>query len=309
MKKHAIASTLVLLLAAAVGTQAEDMIFFQSSSRDMDAWVEADARARLSLGRLLVSERNKSGDTGNILLSENLPYFKEGVVELDVKQVIAGTYSLQMLLFKQGQHVGAVDLATGEKREGPTSFWLKAYEVPPGTDELLFKLWVGGMEGASTKFNDLTYTVSLNEELYVLDEHFEAPGTWEQDNVLISFDRDGAEVRLKPGVAYGSFLHSKRLDRAGFDKLLIDVPEVENGNMTIQFIMFDQEDTYITSVDVMKAFTKGKHILRSGDIEWAPGTEHFMIKLWLGGQPSARAELTRMMAFKSEPQPETLTEN
>jgi hypothetical protein len=304
---------LFLLLARSVSAGSIEL--FRATVSGEDAWHGEDAKVRFKLGRLEFAEHGKRNASGGVLLNRNLPFLGKGMLEVDVKQVRAGSYQVEILAFKNGGHIATLEAGAGE-REGvrfrlsvdgavppPGGMDMEGRPIdvvlPPETDEIGLRVRVGGMRGASTKFNDIVYKALFDDSLVLLRVEGEAFPDWDPDHLVVS-EQDGVAAGEPADTStFGSLLSSQRIDRGSFDRMVLQLSEVAPGaGVSVQFVAFDHEGTYAGSIDVAKNLPAGTYVFKAGNVPWFPRAEQFQVKLWVGGGIDAVAHVERLLVLK-----------
>ena len=137
------------LLFAATFAGAEEWNLFQASSAGADVWSWGGARIKQDGAELVILENNADGDYGDVYVSDRFPRLPGGVIKWQVGRVMAGTYTLQVLAFRGDTVVGSVDLAKDSAGTDMKMAQVDSMNLPPEADQLMFKVWVSGAEGAS----------------------------------------------------------------------------------------------------------------------------------------------------------------
>jgi hypothetical protein len=288
---------MVVCLLASLA-HAEKLRLFRASETGADAWIWGGARIKEKLGKLLISEHNKRGETGDVFTADRLPYFEDAVIELDVDQVIAGSYSFQVLGFINEDHKSTIELVTASTDPGRNTFSLKGRNMAEGVNRIAFKFWVGDAEGASMKLNDLVYTLRVDEEKIALDHRFRDKEEWQEENLLIGLTAEGAGLSVLPGKTFGAVLRDQRIERADVDTVIFELDDVSGGDVTLQLVAFDPENNYLESFNAIKKVTSGIHAVRLQDLPFPGNADWFAVKIWLGGGVSAKATLKRILIVK-----------
>lgn len=296
-----IAATLLLGAKCAF---AEDLTLFQASSAGPDAWGWGDAKMKKAKEGLSIQENGKSKPVGDVFVLERFAYMPEGILELDVSQMVTGTYTLQILAFKGDANIATTDVLTESKIGGKQVFPLDKIKLPPETERITFKIWVGGTRGASVVLNELKYSVSIPVEKITFDKPINSNTTEVVTDKTTWMPADnGGTIALKsnePSELIGSAVLPDVMKNPKEGTLLLDVPSVKNGNISIQLVAFDDKASYLNSVEVLTKVGAGWHAVRLSQVLWPEGTETFKVKIWIGGDSGAigTAVLKRMMVFK-----------
>ncbi len=288
----------LLSIASACAVYGEDLEIFRLSRGGTDNWIWGEARIKSKLGKFLLQEYNKKGTYGDVYTADRFPYVKNGIIKLNVDQVISGSYTLQLLAFQGDKHIETIDLVKGATQTGHNAFSLNTIDMKPGVDSILFKFWVGDMEGAATKLIDLAYVLPVADDALVFDERFEDVSVWQGEQAIMARVRDETAVTLGPGETFGAIIHPEKIGISQASLLFLDIADVQNGDMTVQLVAFDDIGTYLKSIDVIKSVRAGTHVVRLHQVNWPSHADSFMIKIWLGGQISAKAIMNRVAIVK-----------
>lgn len=279
-------------------TQAEDLRLFQASKAGDQVWVWGGAKAKLKDGKLVVSLHNSEGEAGDTYVGMRLPYFPSGKVEIAVRHVAAGDYTLQVLGFKNNAHVDTVQLISHATAPVSKSFTAKNVGLTNGVEEILFKVWVGGATNASVIIDDLTYSLPLDGYETMFDEHFQKMESWENEGLVLNVSQNGTVLTLKPDTTFGSILLQKQFPVQDGMKLLWNIGRVDDGDATLQFIGFDKDGKYVKSMDGAKNVRGGWSSMSIPATGWPPEVASVQIKLWVGGRATASARFGRLLLLK-----------
>lgn len=299
MKRQGIRLVLLCIITAAMATQAAELELFNARSIEEDQWTWSDARMEKNDYGLLVTEINKTGDYGNVFVDRRLPYHPAGRVDLDVAQIMSGAFTLQALAFVGDTHIHTAELIKGSTRTGPQSFALDRFEFPPETQSVLFKLWAVETEGASLLLNDLRYVLPIEETGILRDEQVDRAEHWEGSDLIVTPVTTGVRATLVEGKAYGNLLFGPMFPRAETSTLLLNVPEMSYGVLTLQLAAFNSSGEFIEAFDVIKRFGAGWHGIPLDRLAWPDTAAQFRIKLWLEGTAGAEAIIDRVLLLKN----------
>jgi hypothetical protein len=298
-------AVVLFTLSLGAGTaRAEDLTLFQASTAGADAWGWGDAKLKAGSDGLSIQEAGKSKSVGDVYVLERFAFLPEGIVELDVNRVVSGSFTLQLLAFKGDANIGSQDLVTESKTGGKLQFPLSAVKLPAETERITFKIWVGGAKGATTVLNDLKYTASIPADKIVFDKPITSNSTEiETDKTSWTASDTGGTLAIKsndPSELIGSAVVPDVMKTTKEGTLLLDVPSVKNGTISIQLAAFDDKGAYLNSVEVLNKVGAGWHAVNLGKVQWPEGTDSFKVKIWIGGQTGsiATAVLKRMMVVK-----------
>jgi hypothetical protein len=279
----------------------ESLELFKASASGADAWVWGTARIKEKDGLLAVTEQNDTDSYGDVFVSDRFPFLAGGEVRLDVAQVVKGDYTFQLLGFKGQENVATVDLIKSATQNGQRAFSLAKAGLPEDVDQIGFKVWVGGGEGATTVLKDLVYVFDLEQTAILLDERMTDKKAWQNESLALTTSPDGRiELGLNPGSTYGSILHLKRLRKDQHLTLLLGLEEVQAGSVSAQLVVFGADGTYQESLDVIQHAQAGWHGMPLDALLAAELSPAFQIKLWVGGTDATRARVSRVMVLKSK---------
>ncbi|MBN1270627.1 MAG: hypothetical protein JXB04_13645 [Kiritimatiellae bacterium] len=270
---------------------------FRASVAGADAWQWGGARIQEKRGAFVITEHNKQADYGDVFVADRLPLFQDASVELDVREVSGGSYSLQVLGFKDDLHLASADVIKNSAETGGQIVSMKSIGFVDEIETVVFKIWVAG-EGASVVIGDLVYVLPLDDEKVISDERFTKVDGWEADGALLSAAREGGILTLAPGRTYGSILLPDRRDKDTGLTLLLDLPKITDGRVTVQLVQFDELGDYLESADILKDVGPGFHSIPLEEVKWHPQAEQYMIKFWLSGTVAAEAVLRRLVLMR-----------
>lgn len=286
---------LLLVWSTAGALSAEEIELFNAQTAPEEAWSWSDARIRKQDNRLVVTEINKQGMVGNVFPENRFPYHPGGVVALDVESVPSGSYTFQVMAFAGATPIFTVEPVKDSTQAGPFEIPLAKLNLPPETQSILFKLWVGNAEGASAVLKNLRYTVPVAPDVVLLDERFASPTDWTASDCVLASATQGVRMSLSEGKSFGNILLNQTLGWDDNAWLLVHAPEVSAGTITLQLAAFNGMGEYLESVDAIHAVGAGWHGIRLGQVAWPQGTLKFQVKLWLGGASESSAVFDRLL--------------
>lgn len=289
---------LPVLLLAVLGAAGEDLVLFSAANAGADVWSWGEARIERDGALLNITERNRTGDYGDVFVSDRLAYLPGGLIKMDVKRVLSGGYTLQVLAFKGDSHVATADVVKDSIRVGPQILKLGATTLPEDTEAVVFKIWVAGMEGAGILLRELKYYLPIDDASVLMDLRVDPTTSCAADNVLWTPAAGGGTMALPPEFTYGSVLFPQYVDRDGAETLVLHTTDLRDGSITAQVVAFDEQDTYLDSRDVLKRVESGLKTADLGTLEWPEGTVKFRVKLWLEGTEGCSAVIRRVLVVK-----------
>ncbi|MFH0953123.1 MAG: hypothetical protein V1873_02205 [Verrucomicrobiota bacterium] len=294
-----VAGMLAGLLFGAARLGAEEMVLFNMKTTGADAWSWGQAQASWDAGELVVTENNKLKAHGDIFLSDRLPYLPGGEVLMDVGQVLAGSYTLQVLAFQGNSFLLSSDLIHDALKPGPRTATLNTAGLPPFTDGILFKIWVANAEGAAIRIKDFKYFATLDPTNLIYDRVVEATTPVELDRLTWTpVENAGATIALITNESYGSVLFTDPIPKPDTGTLMIQIPSVKRGSLTVQFAALDGAGQYLSALDVIKRVGAGWRSTQLASLSWPEGTKSFQIKIWLEGVEEASATITRLIVLR-----------
>lgn len=292
------------VLAGAGIALAEDLVLFKASSAGPDAWGWGEAKLKKDKDGFAIQENGKQNSVGDVYVLERFAYLPEGVVELDINRVSAGSATLQLLAFKGDAHIGTADLAKEIKVGGKQQFPLKGVQLPPETEMITFKIWIGGARGAAMVLNDLTYSASIPADKIAADKKItsDTTGIVTDKTSWMPSDKGGTIALLTTDASglIGSAVLPDVFKNPKEGMLLLDVPSVRNGNISVQLVAFDEKSAYLNSVEVINKVGAGWYAVPLWKVQWPEGTDSFKVKIWLGGTSESigTATVRRVMVIK-----------
>lgn len=292
--------TVLLTIAVCVSSAcalAEDIELFRASKMGDAAWVWGGARLKEKGGQLVIKEHNSDAAYGDVFMADKSPYFKDALVDLNIEDC-SGALTPQAVAFEGDKYLASYDLAAQIAEPGSYTFDFKDSELPAETETILFKFWIGGEEGAYAAIRDLVYRLPITDEDVLIKERFEKKDAWETQDTLLGIAVAGAKLSIQPGKPYGAMLYMPLISKEEGTMLLLDAPMVQNGNISMQLVAFDDIGEYLRSIDVLKEVGPGMHVVDIDKVSWPPQAEQYRVKLWIGGQPNATALLNRLMLIR-----------
>lgn len=296
MKKSIILLAFVVALSA-VCSPAEDLELFRASKLGDSVWVWGGARLKKKGDVFTITEHSQEADYGDVFMADKIPFFKDALVDI-VIQNATGAVTLQALGFKGDDYLGTHDLLSQIAEPGSYSLDFKGAVLPEESERILFKLWIGGEEGATASIRDLVYRLPVKDENILINDRFAKTAQWETQDTLIGVDVAGAKLTLQPGKTFGAILYLPLIPKDENTLLLLDTPVVLNGNISVQVVAFDDIGEYLRSIDVLKEVGAGMHVVDMGAVSWPPQSEQYRIKIWIGGAVNAEALLSRMLLIR-----------
>ncbi|HMP74988.1 MAG TPA: hypothetical protein PKE12_01710 [Kiritimatiellia bacterium] len=296
--KHSLA--LFLWITAANLASAGELELFNARTAPEEGWSWSDARIRKHGNHLQIVEINKQGDVGNVFVEQRFPYHPRGEITLHTREMAQGVHTFQVMGFAGDTPLRAVEPVKDASRAGSHVLRMRDLRLPPETQSVLFKIWVGGAEGAALELEEFRYVLPVDADDILVEERFGPETEWIADDVVGQVDAAGLRLTLAAERSFGSVLINRLMARHDASWLLLHLSAVEAGTITVQFAAFDGSGDYLDSIDAIPAVVGGWHGVRLGDIAWPAGTAHFRVKVWLGGSASANAVLARLLVLKDE---------
>jgi len=292
------AAVLVVSGLAAWTAMAEDLTLFSAAQAGADAWSWGGAKIAQQNGKLVVSVAGKEMSYGDVYISDHLPFLKDGVIELDVSEVPAGAYTLQILAFEGQSLMTTADVIKEAAQTGKKIVHLSAAGLSPMTETFVLKFWVVSSATASTVLNDLRYSVPIAPDAVLLDKKIDSTTGAETDNTTWTPADNSGVINLSSNAYYGSVLFPDEIAKPDSGTVIIHSSEVKNGALSVQAIAFDKKRTYLGSVDLIKGVGAGMRAARLAAHTWPLGTAAFQIKIWLEGGASTSATIKRILVLK-----------
>lgn len=286
------------LMAAGSMAWGEELVLFDAQRAPEEAWSWSDAKIQRRSDQLIVSEINKAGDYGNVFVDTHYPYHPDAVLSVDVRSVLNGSYTIQVLAFQGETHIHTVDPIKNSVSTGSRALPMRDLKLPPETQSVRFKVWVAGAEGAAIALGNLRYSRTIEAEQIVLDEPLKTLTYWEADGTIPELVDGGVRVTLEEGAGFGSLLYEPMRTRRDGGQLMIHAPRVHYGTITIQLVCFDRDHLYLESVDAIRAVGAGWHGVSLGGVKWPDRTAYYKVKIWLGGEPGAEAVIGRLLEIE-----------
>ncbi len=285
----------IALLGWAAAAGAEEAVLFSAAEAGADAWTWDGAKLEGQGGKLLLS-RDK-GEVSAVVLDDRFAYVPDGVVDINVEQVMAGTYTVQVLAFKGSSYLGAADVLKDTAQFGVKVFQLSKLELPAGTETISFKLWVSKQGGSSVLINDLRYYVSVEPGKVVFDKKVDTATAVTADKAKWVAAVGGGNLMLAAGEKEGSVVFPDQIAKPDKGTLILQVAGVKNGTLTAQLCAFDAAGNYLSSVDAIKRATASMSCALDS-LPWPADTATFQIKLWIGGTPEVFATVKRLLVLR-----------
>jgi hypothetical protein len=284
----------LVLLSGTFACHAEEFILFSASASGASAWANDNARIAQKDKALVVTEDNRTGSFGSVYLTRMLPFLAEGAIDVDVKQVVAGNYSVQVLGFQGTKHIHTSDLVESSNKPAKKKLPLKFMGFPPETDSVMLKIWVTDIEGACVRVSDIRYVLDVAPEKIGLDDVFATAGEWKADACSWTPTLDGARLSLPPGKNSGSLERAHHVKKPADGLMFFQAPEVVNGSLTVQVVAFDAQGSYLESLDAIAGAGAGEHSVRLNNLKWPENAAEFSIKIWLNGSANSSALVKRL---------------
>ena len=288
-----------LLLIAETVLGAEELVLFDASEEGESAWVAEQAQVTEKMRDFLVREDNPTDTYGSVYTKSRYVFVPSASLEINVKQVIAGTYTIQVLAIKDDKVIHTSDVIKGSTQTGKKKVPLKFIGLPAETESVAFKIWVADADSAATRFRDLNYIVDVEPDNVLLDDSFTPPTGWRAFDTVIMGDAKGARVTLKPDFTFGAIESEKRVKWPESGFLYLDTAAVENGSTSVQLVVFDTDGNYLESIDVISNVFAGRHSVGFDAVSRPAGAASFSVKLWIGGGPRVAATYSRLMVISA----------
>ncbi len=300
MKFSSRAVAVLLAMIGAAMALAEDLEIFNAQTAPEAGWGWSEARIRKRGDKLIVTEINKTGVVGSVYFDQRFPLLSAGRVVLDVEAVPSGVYTLQVLSFLGSSPLLSDEPVKNSNRPGRFDISVSDLKLPTEAQSILFKLWLGQSEGANMILNNLRYYIPLPPEDVIFDDHFADSAKWSATDSILRPFSSGYEMTLSEGKPYGNILLNHDFASDGHSWLLVHIPKVERGTITVQLVAFDSNGDYSQSIDAIVAVGAGWHGVRTDSIEWPPKVGKFQVKIWLGGDSNCSAEFARLLLIAAD---------
>ncbi len=276
------------------GVQGGQVMLFSAADVGPDAWTWEGARLKAQPeGLVLTPARN---DVCSVVLQDRFAWLPQGEVALDVQQVVAGTYTLQVLAFQGTTYLGAIDLVKDSAQKGLQVFSLDRLAFPKGTEAITFKLWVSRGVGTAVVIADLQYRLAVADDQLWHDERIAATTEVAADQVVWTPSDLGGTLRLVEGASIGSALFPSQIVRPKRGHLIVQCKDVRQCTLTAQVCTFDASGNYLDSRDVVRQGTASLSSALDADA-WPEEAATFQVKLWLGGGTNASAVVQRIVVL------------
>jgi len=265
-----------------------------------DQWSWGQARIQAQNETWLITERNRDGDYGDVYLEQHLPFIPQAYLELDMAGVNSGFYTLQVLAFEGRTHTHSAEPVKEASQPGQHRVQVKDLNFPSQTDAILFKIWVGGAQGASSTLNHLRYVLPLANDDILLDERFTEKAHWAASDLPVNATPEGARFFLPEDREFASALYTPAWPHTSAYLLAyVDVPE--GATLTLQAAPLDHHHTYLGGLDVFRSTGPGWYGLDLSSLSWPDQTKYFQAKIWLAGRPGAKAHLRQLLLIRRAP--------
>jgi hypothetical protein len=278
---------------------AEDMVLFSAAKVGADIWGWGGARIVAMDDKLKIVENNRTGDFGDVYVTDKFAYVPEALIELNVDRIIAGEYTLQVLAFKGDSHVGTFDVFKGCSSAGLQKFKLNSAPLPTDTETIMFKIWVAGIEGASIVIKDLRYFMPVDPASVLSDNVVTMGTSCTTDKAVWAPTDNGGTITLAAGESYGAVLFPDEIvkpEKGG--SLILQIPSVINGSITAQIAVMNENGTYVGSLDAIPRTGSGLRMARLDTLQWPPNAVRFQVKVWLEGAEGCSATIKRVLVLK-----------
>lgn len=295
MKRFLLGLGLLGVMGFSVAGWAEEITVFSAAEAGPDAWTWEGARLTEEGGHLRLAK--DKGELCTVVLADRFMYLPDGAVEFTVDRVVSGTYSVQVLAFKEGDYLGAVDVAKDSFFSGTKTVPLATLKLPSGTQFITFKLWVSKDVGSAALFKDLRYYVPVASTNIQYDLLVGQTTSGQVDQATWTPGETGGRLELLPGNSVGSIVFPDQIAKPARGKLLIKASEVKNGTLTVQVCTFDGAGNYLDSQEVIQRAISGMSA-DLGSLVWPERAETFQVKVWLGGGTGASALIQRILILE-----------
>ncbi|MFH0878662.1 MAG: hypothetical protein V2A34_03020 [Lentisphaerota bacterium] len=295
MKRFNLFLGLLGIFLFSVAVRSEEVTVFSAAEAGPDVWTWEGARLTEQDGGLLLGK--DKGESCTVVLGDRFTYLPDGIVEFGVEHVVSGTYSIQVLAFKGGDYLGAIDLVKDSMFAGTKTIPLAKLKLPAETQFITFKIWISKDLGSSVLFKDIRYFIPVVQANILYDREISATTSGLVDQVTWTPGEKGGVLALLPGTSVGSIVFQDRIAKPARGKLLLKASEVKNGTLTVHVCAFDSAGEYLDSVEVIQRALSGMSA-DLGAIQWPNNTVSFQVKVWLGGGAGASAVIQRILILE-----------
>ena len=273
----------------------DEVMLFGAANAGPDVWSWEGAKLKAAEGGLVLTP--DKGDLCSVVLQDRFAWMPQGEVVVDVRQAVAGTFTLQALAFKGVSYLGSQDVIRDSDQKGVFRVPFSKLAFPKDTETVTFKLWVSRSVGTAITFGDIQYVVPVHPEQMVYDKKIDISTEVMADQAVWTPSDAGGKIQLAENMSFGSVVFPDQIVRPEGGHLVLQVKEVKNGTLTAQVCAFNAEGNYLDSRDVIK---KGTASLSGAldNINWPEGTATFQVKVWLGGTANASATIQRIMVLR-----------
>ncbi|HBA82589.1 MAG TPA: hypothetical protein DCZ95_00705 [Verrucomicrobia bacterium] len=292
MKKRL--ATIIIAGCACMAAAADEVVLFSAAAVGPEVWRWHGARLTGQEFGLILS-RGK-GDSSSVVLEERFARLSVAAIRMDVKKVVSGSYTLQLLAFKDDSYLGSVDLVKDSTQAGIKTFEMSKLDLPRNTETVAFKLWISTTVGSSVHINDLKYYLPVASERVLYDKSLGASTVVETDKAHWTPGDKGGTLALKKGVSKGSIVFADQIEKPEAGTLAVQVADMKNGTLAAQACVFDGNRQYLSSIDLVKNGTAslGSDLALAA---WPEGAKTFQVKIWLGGTAQAFARIERILVL------------
>ncbi len=305
MQAHFLSSSTILLLLFPLVTSlwAADEIstnFLQTTAQD---WGKGDGMSlQLEEKNLRIESADPPSPHSWVAPQLKLPYTPQTKLEAKVKEVIRGGLVVQVeWLDAQGQFLAsaaALEVKPGE--DAKADLTLAELNPPANTKQLQLKIWLNGQDAvAEIDVLEIKLPLAWRQGGVTTKMAYDGSSTLseESEGLVTQVQGENLDLQLKEGVDHASFLFPDRVEYAATDAVMLYLPSLVGGNMTVQAVCWDAKGNYLKSVDLFKDVAKSGvyEVPFSIYADQVPeATRQVSFKVWLMGQ-KASASLARLL--------------
>ena len=296
------ACTLIVITCAAAAEETSGLgtrTLFEAQHTGSDEWETADDLTCRGSDDGLVLEL-RGAESGWAAPRERVDSAPGAMLRVQPTAIEGGTLVLQIEWFDAtGRFLQAVEALTmSEPSAKPVErklaeFWPRVsgeQEQEQGPTRFRVKLWLSGDEcKAVLRTLVITAPRRWSEESVRLVRAYGPRSRWKPDpGMKADAAGDSLILRLEPGrpKGFAGLVLTERVDFTPRGVIMLDLPAVRRGSVSLQAVCFDDTGAYIESVDLLKDITTAgltEIPMRLYASLIPKGTATLEFKLWLAG--------------------------
>jgi hypothetical protein len=283
-------------VALASRVDAADLVLFDALEADAEEWAASGLAVQRMGTMLLFTENNASGAEGAASVKQPLAYLRDGNLTFAVNGLTGGRGALDLVFYSAtGASMASTTLA---EFKGQAKVNLDSLpEAPAGAAAISFKVNLSGYDGAKAQIGALRYSLPLKGKKPIADEDEIKGERWKIESLQRTKGSGPRRYTLKPGDKSGCILFDMPLAWSAGNGMhvVLHLPLVEKGKVTVQAQPLDEGNQALAPVDVLQGIGPGWHAVDLGALNLDEATRTIVLKFWLFGESDASFAMDRLI--------------